>query len=1023
MKKIFTTVVTMWAGVAGMLAAPFTVCDFENYEIGHSFPVWNFYGGKSETTAVVEADPANASNKVLHITLKSWNDYIEFTLPDELAGSRLTADYDFLSLMVHRHAADPCEEWKHFDILLGEEKLYEDDGWPSQGGKEVWMKKTYELGNPSVDNTSVKLRLGYNSENTDYYIDDVLLSGRYDDYVFHESGELNFSDPKSTSSSYTYYSTPISLPAGEHLNVYTSRYTYWTSPIMGEGQLNIYGGGERSYLGNEKGAAHPDWSAYSGDVHVYPYPEVNTSVKAGFYGVVLGHGGKKFDSDNIQQSIAKRNVTSFMESNAVTIHEGATIAAEASNNARGYRIGTLRMDKGSQLMGYYKTNAYRVYYLVGCSDADSELAGTITSNGNAKTGLIKEGKGTYRISGNENNIAGALSVLSGRVLIENDIDEARAKSLPGAVGTGSNTTAAVVVYPDAVLGGSGHISGLTDVYGVLEPGSDKAATLTLADFKGGNKIDLRLRPTSRLRMKINSAADHDMLDISGQITYNNINLSLQTSSQLPVLEIAVPESHALKEGDRITLIKASGKSALNDAAWNLRVQYPKVCSWKIEETASADGYALVAVVTSLDYSGQGDKEVTTDPEDEGDNANYYVDYFPDLSDSASLRHYAEKAEKRIGVAASTWRYDVGATDSPRIKAITGQFNMVVAENEMKFDSTEPERNKFDYSGGDRIVQLAEANSMYVRGHTLVWHQQCPAWLSSNGVKNDHSYSRETLLSIMENHINNVMGHYKGRVKEWDVVNEMLADDQSVVRDNPDGYTLRPSIWHDVIGPEFIEKALEFAHKADPDAKLFINEYGGEFLGEAKSEALYNLAKYLVSKGAPLDGVGLQCHFTTGGINPGKLAANIRRYKDLGLECIITELDIAQADPKATDAAEVQAAEYGALVNAALSESNCPSVMLWGIDDSNSWRENKPLIYDASLNPKEAYYAVHAALRLQSEKSSSGIEETFATDPSEVTGTEYFNIQGMRLGSDPKGLVIKREYHSDGTVTHSKVFIR
>ena len=1023
MKKICTTVVTMWAGVAGMLAAPFTVCDFESYEIGHSFPVWNLYGGKSETTAVVEADPANAANKVLHITLKSWNDYIEFTLPDELAGAHLTADYDFLGLMVRRHAADPCDEWKHFDIILGDEKLYEDDGWPSQGGKDVWMKKTYELISPSVDNTSVQLRIGYNSENTDYYIDDIVLSSRYDDYVFHESGELNFSDPKSTSSNYTRYSTPISLPAGKHLNVYTSRYTYWTSPVMGEGVLNIYGGGERSYLGNEKGAAHPDWSAFTGDVHIYPYPEVNTGVNAGFYGVVLGHGGKKFDSDNIRQSLAKRNVTSFMETNSVTIHEGATIAAEGSSNARGYRIGTLRTEKGSRLMGYYKSNAYRVYYLVGCSDADSELAGVITSNGKAKTGLIKEGKGTYRISGNENNISGALSVLSGRVLIENDIDEARVKSLPGAIGTGSNTTAAVVVYPDAVLGGNGHISGLTDVHGILEPGSDKTATLTFVDFKGGNKIDLRLRPTSRLRMKINSASDHDMVDISGALTYNNKNLSLQTSSQLPVLEIVVPENHALKEGDRLTIIKASDKSALNGADWNFRVQYPKVCSWKIEETKGADGYALVAVVTSLEYSGQGDAEVVTDPEDWGDDSDYYVDYLPDLSDNASLRHYAELAGKRIGVAASTWRYDLGDTNSLRVKTITGQFNMVVAENEMKFESIEPERNVFDYSGGDRIVGLAEANSMYVRGHTLVWHKQCPAWLSSNGVKNDHSYSRETLLSIMENHISNVVGHYKGRVGEWDVVNEMLSDDQSIVRDNPDGFTLRSSVWNDVIGLEFIEKALECAHKADPEAKLFINEYGAEFLGEAKSEALYNLAKYLVSRNVPLHGVGLQCHLTTGGINPGKLAANIRRYKELGLECIITELDIAQDDPKAAGAAEIQAADYGALVNAALSEPNCPSVMLWGIDDSCSWRENNPLLYDPSLNPKEAYYAVHAAIRIQSEKVSSGIDDVFTTDSADVIKTEYFNMQGMRLGADPKGFVIKREYHSDGAVTHSKVFVR
>ena len=207
---------------------------------------------------------------------------------------------------------------------------------------------------------------------------------------------------------------------------------------------------------------------------------------------------------------------------------------------------------------------------------------------------------------------------------------------------------------------------------------------------------------------------------------------------------------------------------------------------------------------------------------------------------------------------------------------------------------------------------------------------------------------------------------------------------------------------------------------DPDAKLFINEYGSEFMGDPKSEALFNLAKKLKESGAPLHGVGLQCHLTVGEVKADKLADNIRRYRDLGLEVIITELDIAQLDPTAPDAASRQAEEYGALVNAALSQSNCHAVTLWGISDPDSWRANKPLLYDDAMNPKEAFHAVHAAVRLQAEKVS-GIETIETPAASEIVRTEYYNIQGMRVTESATGLVIKCEYHSDGTVTRAKEY--
>lgn len=1007
---------------ASAIAAPFTVQDFEGCEIGTAFPMWNNFGGEVKTVATVVADPKNPANKVLHIPNQGWNEFVEFTLPESLGGSALTSQYEYLIFDVYFDPGTQGGQWLQFKTFYGDTQLYADDGYPAQGEPGAWMKKTYTFQAQSDDSNTVSLRFGYNNDKTDYYIDNVILKGRYDDYIIPENGKLDICNPASTSSSYTEYSTPLNIPQGTILDVYTSRYTYWTSSIIGNGTLNIHSAGERSYLGSAKGATYPDWSGFAGDIHVYGYPEGCNSI-CGFYGIIMAAGSKKFYSDNMQESIDKRDFTPIFENNCVTLHEGSTMASENKNPAAGYRIGTLTTEKGSLIQGYYKSNAdSRTYYIVGCSGSDSRLDGEISPNGSSKVGIVKEGEGTYSITGNTNNISGGLAILKGTVSIINDIDAARSGKLSGAVGSASSGSAAVIVYPAGTLSGTGNIGGLTDVYGTIQPGAENPGTLTLADFTSDTKVNLRVRPTSRLRLRVNSATEFDRLDISGTISYYNKTLGLLDSDQLPVLEIAADDSNDLKEGDRFTLITASGKKSLNEKEWKFRVQYPKVCTWKIEETEADGVYTLKATVISTEYSGQGDQTIIIDPEDTGDNSEYIVDYSQDIDDAVSLKEYAVKAGKRIGVAVSNWRYDISDANNPKVKAISSQFNSIVAENQMKFDATEPSQGSFNYGDADAIMNFAETTGMYLRGHAFAWHNQCPEWVSSNGYKNNHNWSRDQLLAILYNHIENVGSHFKGKVMEWDVVNEMLDDDQSVVRDTPGSYKLRESVWKTVIGEEYLKLALEKAHEVDPDAKLYINEYGSEFMGEPKSEALFNLAKKLKESGVPLHGVGLQCHLTVGEVKADKLAENIRRYQDLGLEVTITELDIAQLDPTTPDAASRQAEEYGALVNAALSQSNCPAVTLWGISDPDSWRDNKPLLYDDAMNPKPAFYAVHAAIRLQAEKSA-GIESVESAATSEVIRTEYYNIQGIRVPESATGLIIKCEYHSDGTMTYTKEYRR
>lgn len=1009
--------------IAGMVLSSFTlhatdylVCDFEQYEAGYAWKVWNNYGDQTSTTATVEIDPKNANNKVLHIVNRNWNDHVEFELPAEFAGTNFSDRVESVSVRIMRHQNDPCGEWKNFQIFVGDDKLHE-ESWPSYGNVSTWKTWTYTPTPVQTGNTSPYLRLGFNSENSDYYIDNIRLKGP--DYNTYEDGKLDFSDPKSTSSSYTEYGDGITIPVGKELDVYTSRYTYWRSPIKGTGTLNIHSGGERSYIGDNKGSL-PDWSSFSGDVNIYPWPEVNQEVKAGWYGKILAHGGVKFDSGSVKTSIKEGRYTTLLANNKVIIREGASLAGEDGNNARAHRIASLRMEPGSRLMGYYKGNKTKgVYYLIGSDNEDSELAGCIAAEGTSMVGIVKEGKGTYTITGNDNRITGIATVVGGKLLISNDVSAAKADKLPGAIGIGENAVG-LMVYAGGSAGGSGNISGMADIYGHLEPGDSKGYTLTVADYVNGNSCDVKLHPTSRLIFNIDGADKAARLDVSGAMTLNPRDEAYELSGAMPVVEIKLGENTDLKAGDTFTLISAAAKDESEAAGWNFRIQYPKSYTWEVRENVTAEGYTVTAIVTSAEYSGQGERiEEDVKVMDGDSNTDYIVDWTTDYDDPTPLRDYAKAAGKSIGVAVPVWRYSLTNMNDAKTSTVATQFNLVEAENEMKIDATEPSQNNFSLWDAKKLTAFADTHGMEVRGHTLVWHSQVPGWISQDGKKNNHNWTKDQLTEIMRNHINGVAGGLKGSIREWDVVNECLDDDQSIVWSNPNGYNLRSTVWKNVIGEEFLVKAFQMAHEADPDAKLFINDYGVEFIGDPKAEAYFNLVKKLVEQGAPIHGVGFQCHLTTGQLNAKRLKDNLKRYADLGLEVAVTELDIAQYDPKDSNAARIQAEDYCAAVMAALSLENCRTVLIWGLCDPDSWRENNPLMYDGSVKPKEAYFAVHAALRALANRNE--VEEiSSGLTANEVTAVEYYNLQGVRVGADVNGLVIKRVIYSDGTTESVKI---
>jgi endo-1,4-beta-xylanase len=235
----------------------------------------------------------------------------------------------------------------------------------------------------------------------------------------------------------------------------------------------------------------------------------------------------------------------------------------------------------------------------------------------------------------------------------------------------------------------------------------------------------------------------------------------------------------------------------------------------------------------------------------------------DAGDAAPITNAStlRAAGKLIGAAISAGHLN----DMSYANVAGTEFDYVTPENEMKWESTEATQNTFRFDGGDQIVKFAESHQMKVKGHTLVWHNQLPGWMQG-------MTGAAAVRAAMLNHITKVVQHFKGHLIAWDVVNEAI-----------DGANQRADVFSQQIGPTYIAEAFRAAHDADSDALLFYNDYGAEG-GGTKADAIYNMVKGLVADGVPISGVGLQMHIGINGYpSPTDLAANIKRYVDLGLK--------------------------------------------------------------------------------------------------------------------------------------------
>ena len=320
--------------------------------------------------------------------------------------------------------------------------------------------------------------------------------------------------------------------------------------------------------------------------------------------------------------------------------------------------------------------------------------------------------------------------------------------------------------------------------------------------------------------------------------------------------------------------------------------------------------------------------------------DYYKDFFP------------------IGVAVAP-----GSLTGPQSDLILKHFKSLTAENVMKPALIHPEENRYYWDNADKIVNYAMANGMLVRGHTLCWHSQTGAWMFKDAQGNPAT--KEVLLARLKDHITQVVSRYKGKVYAWDVVNEAIDDDNSRI--------FRESNWYKICGEEYITKAFQWAHEADPNAKLFYNDYNTE--SPAKRDKIYRFLKQLLDAGVPVYGIGLQGHWNINNPTEKDLRDAIEKFSSLGLKVQITELDVSVYTSDKTDPSDYvftpereqkQIEKYKMVFRVFRDYKKViTGVTFWNVSDKSSWldnfpvrgRKNYPLLFDQNLKPKKAFWEV------------------------------------------------------------------
>jgi endo-1,4-beta-xylanase len=353
---------------------------------------------------------------------------------------------------------------------------------------------------------------------------------------------------------------------------------------------------------------------------------------------------------------------------------------------------------------------------------------------------------------------------------------------------------------------------------------------------------------------------------------------------------------------------------------------------------------LVVVSILLAQGCHSGKVQSTDNKTKG-LKDYYADYFT------------------MGVAVSPQ----GLKRPEEAQLIIQNFGSMTPENAMKMGPIHPRENDYYWRDADSIVAFAKEHHLKIRGHCLCWHNQTPRWLfiDSSKIPVD-TVSKEVLLKRLKDHITAVVSRYKDAVYAWDVCNEVISD-------NPNEY-FRNSPWYKICGEEFVARAFEYAHEADPNALLFYNDYNET--NPVKREKIFRLVKGLKDAGVPISGVGLQSHWSMYDITGGQIDSTLSRFAELGLKIQVTELDLkvqhngtrARQDSIAGYTAEkeqVQTSQYEMIFKLFRKYRDVISaVTFWNVSDKYSWLDRRggkayPLLFDTTYQPKKAFFgAVH-----------------------------------------------------------------
>ncbi|EHQ25320.1 endo-1,4-beta-xylanase [Mucilaginibacter paludis] len=381
---------------------------------------------------------------------------------------------------------------------------------------------------------------------------------------------------------------------------------------------------------------------------------------------------------------------------------------------------------------------------------------------------------------------------------------------------------------------------------------------------------------------------------------------------------------------------------------------------------------LLTVLTalfSLQFINYGSSPKITGPgkpglQEQKGLKDYYKNYFP------------------IGVAVN-----MAALNGQQAELINREFNSITPENDMKISVIHPLEGQYNWKNADAIVDFAVSHHIKIRGHNLLWHTQVPDWMfrDSTGAL----VSKEVLLRRLKDHITTVVKRYRGKIYAWDVVNEAIDD-------SPEKY-LRNSLWYQICGEDFLAKAFEYAHEADPTAALYYNDYNSE--DPSKREKIYRLLKNLKDAKVPIDGVGLQGHWKLNDPSPDLIRTALDRYSSLGLKIQITELDVTIREPRPRtnrppDTAATMPVDSGYTERIARLQADryqsifqifrdykkvITSVTFWNLSDRYSWldfrngglaggaaasintprivRKAYPLLFDENLQRKKAYWSV------------------------------------------------------------------